>query len=102
MASWMAISDDAQAASTVYVGPMRSRRLAIRPTLMFGSNNYLGLTLHPDVVAAAQQAVARYGTGTNARSSYGAAVLSAPTASYGVTSARQRWNCGADGLRKTA
>jgi len=35
-----------------------------RPTLMFGSNNYLGLTLHPDVVAAAQQAVARYGTGT--------------------------------------
>ena len=24
-----------------------------RPTLMFGSNNYLGLTLHPDVIAAA-------------------------------------------------
>jgi 8-amino-7-oxononanoate synthase len=35
-----------------------------RPTLMFGSNNYLGLTLHPDVVAAATAATAEYGTGT--------------------------------------
>ena len=35
-----------------------------RPTLMFGSNNYLGLTRHPEIVAAAQQAVADYGTGT--------------------------------------
>src|SRR5215471_14292883 len=35
-----------------------------RPTLMFGSNNYLGLTLHPDVVDAARQAVLQYGTGT--------------------------------------
>src|SRR5262245_28873981 len=35
-----------------------------RPTLMFGSNNYLGLTLHPDVTAAAANAVLRYGTGT--------------------------------------
>ena len=35
-----------------------------RPTLMFGSNNYLGLTLHPEVVAAAREAVAQYGTGT--------------------------------------
>src|SRR5262245_7173075 len=35
-----------------------------RSTLMFGSNNYLGLTLHPDVVAAAQQAAASYGAGT--------------------------------------
>src|SRR5262249_11531418 len=35
-----------------------------RPTLMFGSNNYLGLTLHPGVVSAAQRAVALYGTGT--------------------------------------
>jgi 8-amino-7-oxononanoate synthase len=35
-----------------------------RPTLMFGSNNYLGLTLHPEVVAAARQAVVEYGTGT--------------------------------------
>jgi 8-amino-7-oxononanoate synthase len=35
-----------------------------RPTLMFGSNNYLGLTLHPAVIDAAQRAVAEYGTGT--------------------------------------
>jgi 8-amino-7-oxononanoate synthase len=35
-----------------------------RPTLMFGSNNYLGLTLHPEVVEAARQAVVEYGTGT--------------------------------------
>jgi 8-amino-7-oxononanoate synthase len=35
-----------------------------RPTLMFGSNNYLGLTLHPDVIGAARQAVVEYGTGT--------------------------------------
>jgi 8-amino-7-oxononanoate synthase len=35
-----------------------------RPTLMFGSNNYLGLTLDPAVVAAARDAVLEYGTGT--------------------------------------
>jgi 8-amino-7-oxononanoate synthase len=35
-----------------------------RPTLMFGSNNYLGLTLHPDVIQAARQAAVEYGTGT--------------------------------------
>jgi 8-amino-7-oxononanoate synthase len=35
-----------------------------RPTLMFGSNNYLGLTLHPEVVEAAERALTDYGTGT--------------------------------------
>src|SRR5262245_42815176 len=35
-----------------------------RETLMFGSNNYLGLTLHPEVIAAAADAVRRYGAGT--------------------------------------
>src|SRR5438067_6158127 len=35
-----------------------------RPTLMFGSNNYLGLTKHPDVVDAARRALDDYGTGT--------------------------------------
>jgi 8-amino-7-oxononanoate synthase len=35
-----------------------------RPTLMFGSNNYLGLTQHPDVTDAARRAVLEYGTGT--------------------------------------
>ncbi len=35
-----------------------------RRTLMFGSNNYLGLTMHPEVVAAAQGAASEYGAGT--------------------------------------
>src|SRR4051812_47528683 len=35
-----------------------------RRTLMFGSNNYLGLTQHPDVTAAARRAVLEHGTGT--------------------------------------
>jgi 8-amino-7-oxononanoate synthase len=35
-----------------------------RPTLMFGSNNYLGLTFEPSVMAAARDAILQYGTGT--------------------------------------
>lgn len=35
-----------------------------RPALMFGSNNYLGLTVHPEVTEAARRAVLEYGTGT--------------------------------------
>src|SRR5579864_1891066 len=35
-----------------------------RPTLMFGSNNYLGLTLHPAVVKAACDAITEFGSGT--------------------------------------
>jgi 8-amino-7-oxononanoate synthase len=31
--------------------------------IMIGSNNYLGLTHHPEVIDATQKAVARYGTG---------------------------------------
>jgi 8-amino-7-oxononanoate synthase len=31
--------------------------------IMIGSNNYLGLTSHPDVVAAARDALEKYGTG---------------------------------------
>jgi 8-amino-7-oxononanoate synthase len=38
-------------------------RMGDRPILMFGSNNYLGLTTHPEVKAAAIDAVAQYGTG---------------------------------------
>lgn len=34
-----------------------------RSLVMLGSNNYLGLTHHPDVLAAAHQAIDRYGTG---------------------------------------
>jgi 8-amino-7-oxononanoate synthase len=35
-----------------------------KPTLMFGSNNYLGLTFEPSVMAAAREAIVQYGTGT--------------------------------------
>lgn len=35
-----------------------------RRVLMFGSNNYLGLTSHPEVVEAAARALQQYGTGT--------------------------------------
>jgi len=37
--------------------------MAGRPVLMFGSNNYLGLTTHPEVKAAAIKAIEQYGTG---------------------------------------
>lgn len=35
-----------------------------RRTLMFGSNNYFGLTNHPEVIAAAKEAIDLYGSGT--------------------------------------
>ena len=35
-----------------------------RRTLMLGSNNYLGLTFHPEVRAAARDAIDRWGAGT--------------------------------------
>ncbi|RYF20074.1 MAG: aminotransferase class I/II-fold pyridoxal phosphate-dependent enzyme [Flavobacteriales bacterium] len=34
-----------------------------KPVLMFGSNSYLGLTNHPKIKEAAQQAIEKYGTG---------------------------------------
>jgi len=34
-----------------------------KPVVMLGSNNYLGLASHPEVKAAAQAAIAKYGTG---------------------------------------
>jgi 8-amino-7-oxononanoate synthase len=37
--------------------------IAGRRMLMLGSNNYLGLTRHPEVLEAAQRALARYGSG---------------------------------------
>jgi 8-amino-7-oxononanoate synthase len=45
------------------IGPCEVR-VNGRPTLMFGSNNYLGLTLHPEVMGAARRTIAEYGTGT--------------------------------------
>ena len=38
-------------------------RLGDQMVLMFGSNNYLGLTTHPEVKSAAIDAINRYGTG---------------------------------------
>ncbi|MCI0487956.1 MAG: aminotransferase class I/II-fold pyridoxal phosphate-dependent enzyme [Blastocatellia bacterium] len=38
-------------------------RMGDRRILMFGSNNYMGLTTHPEVKAAAKEAIDRYGTG---------------------------------------
>lgn len=34
-----------------------------RKTVMIGSNNYLGLTSHPDVIAAGVEAIKKYGSG---------------------------------------
>src|SRR5437660_10018557 len=34
-----------------------------KPRIMMGSNNYLGLTHHPDVLLAAKSALERYGSG---------------------------------------
>src|SRR5437764_15038354 len=36
-----------------------------RPVLVLGSNDYLGLAAHPGVRAAAERAVARWGTGAS-------------------------------------
>ena len=38
-------------------------RMGDQQVLMFGSNNYLGLTTHPEVKAAAIEAINHYGTG---------------------------------------
>jgi 8-amino-7-oxononanoate synthase len=45
-------------------GPMGL--LAGRPVVSFAGNDYLGLSVHPAVVAAASEAVARWGTGAGA------------------------------------
>ena len=36
-----------------------------RKILMFGSNSYLGLTNHPDLIEAAKKALSKYGTGAS-------------------------------------
>lgn len=38
--------------------------IAGRPTILAGTNNYLGLTYDPSCIAAAEEALRRYGTGT--------------------------------------
>lgn len=51
---WLNRMDDSQAARTVING---------KQSLLLSSNNYLGLTEHPELKAAARQAVTRWGTG---------------------------------------
>jgi glycine C-acetyltransferase len=48
----------------VFEGPVGARaRVDGREVIVLGANNYLGLANHPAVIAAAQQALARYGAG---------------------------------------
>ncbi len=51
---WLNRMDDSQAARTVING---------KQSILLSSNNYLGLTEHPELKAAARQAVTRWGTG---------------------------------------
>ena len=39
--------------------------IAERETILLGTYNYMGMTFDPDVLAAGQQALARFGSGTN-------------------------------------
>jgi len=50
------VIDDARGPCEVVIGGRR--------TLMCGSNNYFGLSFHPAVIAAARDALERYGSGT--------------------------------------
>jgi 8-amino-7-oxononanoate synthase len=61
-----AVGEGAMPFDTVIDGVSSATEVTIagRRTLMCGSNNYLGLSFHPDVIAAAQAAVAREGAGT--------------------------------------
>jgi 8-amino-7-oxononanoate synthase len=51
---------------TLSGGSGREARLAGRRLINFASNDYLGLAGHPHVVAAMQDAAARYGVGSGA------------------------------------
>jgi 8-amino-7-oxononanoate synthase len=53
-----------------HITRVRDRRRRERNMIMLGSNSYLSLTTHPAVVAAAQQACAKYGYGMGAVSLY--------------------------------
>ena len=48
---------------TISSGQDTMVRIGGKPVLMFGSNSYLGLTNHPKVIEAGQQALQKYGSG---------------------------------------
>lgn len=52
------------------VSQLRGFGIEARPVLMLGSNSYLNLTTHPKVVAAAREAIDKYGYGAGAVSLY--------------------------------
>jgi len=60
-------ANDARPFDTVIEEVLSTTEVLIggRRTLMYGSNNYFGLTFHPEVVAAARSGLERFGTGTN-------------------------------------
>lgn len=63
---WVAWAE-AQVAAVAAAGRLREiRELDGPPSGTFASNDYLGLSQHPAVVAAAQEAVARWGVGSGA------------------------------------
>lgn len=47
------------------LGPVRAI-ISGCPTIMFGTNSYLGLNFHPDCIRAATDALTKYGTGSTA------------------------------------
>ena len=63
------VADEAKAAGVyIYFHALESRQdteviMEGKRRIMLGSNNYLGLTAAPEVVAAAEAALAEYGTG---------------------------------------
>src|SRR3990172_6055350 len=62
------LADQARAASLYpFFQPLDSNdgpeaQIYGRRVLMFGSNNYLGLTRHPQVIKAAREAISRFGS----------------------------------------
>lgn len=48
---------------TISSGQDTTVEIGGKPVLMFGSNSYLGLTNHPKVIEAGQQALQKYGSG---------------------------------------
>ena len=78
------IADEAKAAGIYpYFHSLTSRQdtsvqMSGRQVIMLGSNNYLGLTSHPEVTEAGKRALDKYGSGCSfSRSSYSTSCISA-------------------------